>query len=198
MAMQTVLSQLNSVPGVVGTLLCGADGQLVAKAFPPVFDDALLGEVAKTVAESTAGLATITGSVRMLDLRHANARIVARPLAGGTLLFLCTPSMNLQPLDISISVATPKLEKLVAERAAGGATGGTPAADAGPAGQLFALVQRINGVIERRKLDPAATRGQIAIQAGFGLGFIDEETPDDPQKQAKLKAAAKAVLGESI
>lgn len=33
--MKTVLAQLNTVPGVVGSLLCGADGALLAEAFPP-------------------------------------------------------------------------------------------------------------------------------------------------------------------
>jgi predicted regulator of Ras-like GTPase activity (Roadblock/LC7/MglB family) len=194
--MQALLNHLNAVPGVIGTLVCGPDGRLIADAFPPIFDEALLADVAKTVAESTVGLATITGAVRLLDLRHANARIVARPLAGATLLFLCSPSMSLQPLEISASVAAPKLEQLVAA--------GSPAAPAAaPAraatgGSLHALVQRIDAVIERKKLDPFDTRGAIALQAGFGLGFIDAETPDDSEKLSRLRAAASAVLGESL
>jgi predicted regulator of Ras-like GTPase activity (Roadblock/LC7/MglB family) len=194
--MQALLNHLNAVPGVIGTLVCGPDGQLIANAFPPIFEEALLAEVAKTVADSTAGLATITGAVRLLDLRHANARIVARPVAGATMLFLCLPSMSLQPLEISASVAAPKLERLVA-------AGPTAAPDAAPAraakgGSLHALVQRIDAVIERRKLDPFDTRGAIALQAGFGLGFIDAGTPDDAEKLSRLRAAASAVLGESV
>ncbi len=194
--MQTVLSHLNAVPGVVGTLLCGPDGQLLARAFPPVFEDAALEEVARAIAESTAGIGTITGPVRMLDLRHAKARIVARPVAGATLLFLCSPSMNLQPLDISASIAAPKIEKLLAGRSAAPSAADPAPAGAAP-GKLHALVQRIDRLIARKRLDPFATRGQIALQAGFGLGFIDAETPDDPDKLSRLKAAATAVLGET-
>lgn len=193
--MQTLLQHLNAVPGVVGTLVCGPDGQLIATAFPPIFDERVLSDVAKTLAESTAGLGTVTGSVRLLDLRHAGARIVARPVTGATLLFLCSPSMSLPPLDISASVAVPKIERLVAGASAG-VRPSAPAAGAAPGSKLHALVQRINEVIERRKLDPFATRGEIALRAGFGLGFIDAETPDDPDKLASLKAAARAVLGE--
>jgi predicted regulator of Ras-like GTPase activity (Roadblock/LC7/MglB family) len=194
--MQALLNHLNAVPGVIGTLVCGPDGQLIADAFPPIFEEALLADVAKTVAESTVGLATITGPVRLLDLRHANARIVARPVAGATLLFLCSPSMSLQPLEISASVAAPKLEKLVA--AGSTAAPGAAPARAATGGSLHALVQRIDAVIERRKLDPFDTRGAIALQAGFGLGFIDAETPDDAEKLSRLRAAASAVLGESV
>lgn len=192
--MQTVLNHLNAVPGVIGTLVCGPDGQLIANAFPPLFEEALLADVAKTVAESAEGLATITGAVCLVDLRHAAARIVARPVAGATLLFLCAPTMALQPLEISASVAVPKIEQLLASRTA------APAAErpgrAAPQGRLYALVQRINAAIEKRGLDPFATRGEIALRAGFGLGFIDEQTPDDAEKLSRLEAAARAVLGE--
>jgi predicted regulator of Ras-like GTPase activity (Roadblock/LC7/MglB family) len=194
--MRTLLGHLNAVPGVVGSLVCGSDGQLLAHAFPPVFDEALLADVAKTVAESTAGLATLTGAVKLLDLRHANARILVRPAAGATLLFLCNPSMNVQPLEISTSVAVPKLEKLVAQRCTSASA--VPAAAAGKPGKLLALVQRINAAIERKRLDPFATRGEIAMKAGFGLGFIDAETPDDAEKLSKLRSAASAVLGEAV
>lgn len=192
--MQTLLNHLNAVPGVVGTLVCGEDGRLLAQAFPPIFEEAVLADVAKNLAEGTAGLDTVTGSVSLLDLRCAGARIVVRPVAGAALLFLCSPTMNLQPLAISASVAAPKLEALVA----GGAAAPAPAPPAATPGKLHAMVQRINAVIERRKLDPFGTRGEIALKAGFGLGFIDAETPDDPQKLARLKAAASAVLGEPV
>jgi predicted regulator of Ras-like GTPase activity (Roadblock/LC7/MglB family) len=193
--MQTLLGQLNAVPGVLGTLVCGADGRLLAHAFPPVFDQAALADVAKTLADGAAGLGTITGPVRMLDLRHANARIVARPVTGATLLFLCAPSMSLQPLDISAAIATPKLEKLVAD---GAAAAPAPRGGVAPGGgKLHALVQRINRIIERKRLDPFTARGEIAMKAGFGLGFIDAATPDDPDKLSRLKAAASAVLGET-
>jgi len=195
--MQTLLNQLNAVPGVIGSMVCGADGQLLAHAFPLVFDASALAETARYAAESTAGLETVTGPVRLLELRHANARIVVRPVLGANLLFLCSPSMNVHPLAISMSVAVPKLEKLVAERATPAprapAAGAPPAA---PPGQLYAAVQRIDAVIERRRLDPCRARGAIALKAGFALGFIDAATPDDAEKLSKLKAAATQVLGE--
>jgi hypothetical protein len=58
------------------------------------------------------------------------------------------------------------------------------------------VVQRINRSIELRRLDAFAIRGEIALRAGFGIGFIDADTPDDADKLARLKAAASAVLNE--
>jgi len=195
--MQTLLGQLNAVPGVVGSLVSGADGRLLAHAFPPAFDLATLAAAAKTASESSAGLATVTGTMDMLDLRCANARILVRPVSGASLLFLCAPSMNLQPLAISASVVAPKIEKLLAGSSAP-APGPAATAAGRPPGQLHAAVQRINAAIERRKLDPFKVRGEIAMKAGFGLGFIDADTPDDAAKLSKLKAAATAVLGEPV
>jgi predicted regulator of Ras-like GTPase activity (Roadblock/LC7/MglB family) len=195
--MQTLLGQLNAVPGVVGTLVSGADGRLLAHAFPPAFDVATLADAARSASESSAGLATVTGTIRMLDLRCTNARILVRPVSGANLLFLCAPSMNLQPLAISASIVAAKIEKLVAGSSA--AAPAPPVAGEGrSAGQLHAAVQRINAAIERRKLDPFKVRGEIAMKAGFGLGFIDADTPDDAAKLSKLKAAASAVLGEQV
>lgn len=113
--MNTVLKQLNAVPGVVGSLVCGADGQLVANAFPPLFDETVLGDAARVLADGAVGLESVTGKVKTVDLRFAEARVVMRPMAGGHLVLLCAAQTNLQLLSISAGVAVPKLEKLVAQ-----------------------------------------------------------------------------------
>ncbi len=188
--MKTLLAQMNAVPGVVGSLVSATDGTLLADAFPPVFDTSGLAEASRTVAESVAGLETVTGPSRLIDLRYGSARILVRPVAGANLLFLCSPALNVQTLAISASVVAPKLEKLVA-------SGPAPAAPERKAGRLFEAVQRIDAIIRRKGLEPFKARGAIALKAGFGLGFIDEDTPDDADQLAKLRAAATAVLGES-
>jgi predicted regulator of Ras-like GTPase activity (Roadblock/LC7/MglB family) len=226
--MQTLLSQLNTVPGVVGSMVCDAKGEVVAQAFPSLFDSAMLAEAAQVLADSVAGLELVTGALRLVDFRFGDARVVVRPLPGAFLLFLCSSSIDLQPLAISTSVAVPKIERLLANRPEPGSFGvaGTsalrasgqglasvassappkmaqaaPAPTAGPApgaSELFLTVQRIDAVIERRHLDRFKVRGEIAIKSGFGLGLIDSETPDDPDRTAKLKAAAHKILGEPV
>ncbi len=63
---------------------------------------------------------------------------------------------------------------------------------------LYEVRKRIEEIIERKKLDPIATKGAISLQVGFVVSIISEYTPDDPEKIEKLKAAAEDVLGESI
>ena len=112
--MESVLAQLITVPGVVGGMIYDTEGTLLSKTFPPLFDDALLANAARVLVDGTAGLETVTGKVGMLDMRFADARIVVRPMTGAHLVLLCAAQTNLQLLNISPSVAVPKLERLVA------------------------------------------------------------------------------------
>lgn len=114
--METILSQLNAVPGVVGSMVCDPEGRPLARAFPGLFDESMLAGAAKVFADGAAGLETVTGKVGLVDLRFGDARVVVRPIAGAHLVLLCAAQMNLQLLNISASVAVPKLEKLVAAR----------------------------------------------------------------------------------
>ncbi len=63
---------------------------------------------------------------------------------------------------------------------------------------LYEMVRRIEGVIERKGLPLYKTRGLIGLRAGFVLGLVTPDTPDDPLKIAALKEAAQDVLGEPI
>ncbi len=114
--MQTVLNSLITVPGVVGGMVCDREGELLSKTFPPLFDETLLADAARVLVDGTAGLETVTGKVGMVDLRYGDARIVVRPMTGAHLVLLCAAQTNLQLLNISTSVAVPKLERLVAAR----------------------------------------------------------------------------------
>ncbi len=201
--MRNLLTQLNTVPGVVGSLVCDREGQLLAHAFPPLFEPSLLSTAAGVLADCRAGLETVAGSIGLLDLRYAHARIVVRPLTRAHLLLLGAASLNLHLLSISAAVAVPKLEKLLAGRAPPVALVAAPAAAAAAEpgaveGRLYRAVQRIDSLIQRSGRDRFRTRGEIALRAGFGMGFIDADTPDDPAMIAALEAAAHAVLGEPI
>ena len=61
-------------------------------------------------------------------------------------------------------------------------------------GVLYDLRVKIDKTIDERKLDAAATKGKIALQAGFLLSLVSPSSPDDPTKVAKLKKAAADVL----
>jgi predicted regulator of Ras-like GTPase activity (Roadblock/LC7/MglB family) len=112
--MKALLTQVNTVPGVVGSMVCNLEGSVVAKTFPSLFDDADLANAARILVDGAAGLETVTGKIGMVDLRYGDSRIIVRPMTGAHLVLLCTGQTNLQMLSISTAVALPKLEKLLA------------------------------------------------------------------------------------
>lgn len=190
------LVRMNAVPGVIGSMASDAQGHVLAQAFPPAFDTAILEHAAAALVERGAGLETAVGPVRTIDLRYANVRIVVRVVDGLRLLFLCTPAVNLQTLLMSASGAARSLERLVAGEAPAPAPAPAKAAPGG--GQLYRLVQRIDEITVRAGLDRFKLRGRIAFKAGFSLDLIDPDTPDDPGRVQKLKSAASEILGQPL
>ena len=116
--MQAVLNQINTLQGMVGCMVFDAEGQVLAQAFPALFVTESLASAAGILVNGAAGLETATGKISMMDLRYGESRIVIRPLTGASLLLFCTAQANLQFLNISIGVAIPKIEKLVASQPA--------------------------------------------------------------------------------
>jgi len=147
--METVLTQLNGVPGVVGSLICDAEGRVLSLAFPPLFAAGLLGEAATALADSFVGLEMMTGAVNVLDFRFADSRVVVKPLSGAMLVMLCAKSINVQMLHISASVAGRKLAKLVQDAQAAPA----PAAAPPPASAAPASAARKPGKPEPKKAE---------------------------------------------
>lgn len=215
-ALEILLGQVNAFPGVVGSMVCSEQGEVVADAFPASVTDGTAARAAQVLADHGGGLGAIGGPYTMLSVRLANARLLARRLRGGHLVVLCTPGVNPQPLALLAASTAPKLEKLLAPAEAAPFTPAftppplpspprAPVAAAPPPVQaaapaapsaLWLLVQRIEAAIVRKKLDPFRTRGAISMKAGVGLRAIDERTPDDPEMLSKLLTAATAVLGE--
>lgn len=115
--MQTLLNQMNTLPGIMGCLIYNLEGRILTQAFPPAFDTGHLADAAGILLNGALGLEVATGPVSMLDFRYRGARIIVRPIKGAALLLACTPQANLQFLNISLGVAIPKIEKLVAHQA---------------------------------------------------------------------------------
>jgi predicted regulator of Ras-like GTPase activity (Roadblock/LC7/MglB family) len=207
--MQALLGPLVSVPGVIGTMLCSPEGELLAHAFPPTFEPGRLRDAAAALAGRGRALEAALGKVGTVDLRYAGGRVVVKGMAGARLLFFCAPSINLELLTMSVSGAVAELERAVrgarpaapAAPAEGATSTGAPAGPAPAAaagGRLWETVQRVNALIERSGEEPFKLRGKIALKAGFSLDLIDADTPDDPSRLQKLRAAASAVLGQPV
>ncbi len=113
--MEHVLQQINTLPGVVGSLVTLGDDRVAASVFPPIFDETIIREASGSLSSLRERL-QLGDSLDILDLRYANGRILVKPLVEGLLLLLCTKEVNLQVLAISLNVAMKKLDKLVLDR----------------------------------------------------------------------------------
>ncbi len=131
--MQALLEDVRLLPGVVGSMFCDRRRGLLARAFPPEYDDASLQAVAAALADSVPRLAELTGPVGVVDLRYRDARVLIRPVGDAALLVLCRRTANAQEvLGFASAVSSMLL------RAAATSTGEfpipVPAAAPGPGG----------------------------------------------------------------
>jgi predicted regulator of Ras-like GTPase activity (Roadblock/LC7/MglB family) len=127
--MQAVLSQLNALPGVVGSLVCDVEGRVTCGAFPAVYDAVALQDTARALAGGVSALDLATHGAELLDFRYKDGRLLAKPFDGAVLAVLCTRSTNVQFVSLSLTAAVSKLEKLVRAPAASPAPPPLPAAD---------------------------------------------------------------------
>ncbi|NJD76540.1 MAG: hypothetical protein FIB08_05510 [Candidatus Methanoperedens sp.] len=64
-------------------------------------------------------------------------------------------------------------------------------------GQLLELSKKIDEIISQKGMDRLTTRGRIGLKSGVLMAF-NENTPDDAAKIAKIKEAAREVLGTGV
>ncbi len=107
--MQDTLKHINSIEGVIGSAVFNDKGNVLVHSFPALIDAASLNKAATLVLECSHGL-QISQTMDILDLRYSDGRIVAKSFPGAMLFLLCTKSINLQMLSITLNLAVKKLE----------------------------------------------------------------------------------------
>jgi len=114
--MRDTLQNINKVEGVIGSLVSTLDGEKTVHAFPPLFDGEHIRKIATTIADTIRQFPA-ADALELLEMRYQEGKIVTRILRGGFLTILCTSDINMSLLTISLNVAKPKLEILLAESA---------------------------------------------------------------------------------
>jgi len=65
-------------------------------------------------------------------------------------------------------------------------------------GKLYDYCQQIQQHIERNNLDVFKSRGELALRCGFLISLIGPDEPDDAEKIAALRDAARDVFGITL
>jgi len=106
---QAALEQLNAAPGVVGSMVFDAAGEVVASAFPPVFDARGLEQLAGQLSSDSFFAEWLGGDKGALELAYGDGQVVIRSLLDSWLLVLCTPQVNPQLLSMSLTQVVRRL-----------------------------------------------------------------------------------------
>ena len=108
--MESILEDINAVLGVTGCFVCNKEGQVLASALPDLFDETILSNVGRTMAQTMAGLETARRQkVGDIDLAYSQGRVIAKNLREGCLCILCARNINVPLLNLTANLAVRKL-----------------------------------------------------------------------------------------
>ena len=111
--MELVLQHIGMVPGVIGCFMCNEDGQPMARSIPATFDQPTLKRTTEILTEIAAGIQKQPAGAKLVDLSYDIGRIIVKQIPEGFLAVLCTPSINVQLLAISLNVAQNRIHNLI-------------------------------------------------------------------------------------
>jgi hypothetical protein len=61
-------------------------------------------------------------------------------------------------------------------------------------GQTYDAKVKLEQIIRERRLDAADVRGKLSLRSGMLLALVRPDSPDDPVKLEKLRAAARELF----
>jgi predicted regulator of Ras-like GTPase activity (Roadblock/LC7/MglB family) len=127
--MQTLLQQITAIDGVIGCSLYDEQGKIIAAACPLVLDEAQLGTAAGMMVDCLHAL-QVSQTLAGMELRFAEGRMLIRPLKGAFINVLCSKTVNLSMVNITLNLALRKLEQMLPQH--GAAPAAVPSAAAAP------------------------------------------------------------------
>lgn len=170
---ESSLQQLAAVPGIVGSMVFGSSGAVVASCFPQVFDPAGLQQLAFQLAGDQYFQGWLADDQAALDLRYAEGRVVIRSLHGSWLLVLCTPQTNSQLLAMSLTQA---VRRLRAPRGPGRAATEAPLAASSALDRLRAIASAELGQHAGKALEILAAAGSRPRDLARATSEIEKMT----------------------
>ena len=110
--MQTILQQITSIDGVIGSSVYNDQGKILAAACPLILDNKQLETAAGTILDCLHAL-QISQTVANMELRFSEGRLIVRPLGGAFISVLCSKNVNTSMVNITLNLALRKLEQLL-------------------------------------------------------------------------------------
>jgi predicted regulator of Ras-like GTPase activity (Roadblock/LC7/MglB family) len=148
--MDSILSDINAIYGVIGSFVCDGDGALLAVAVPPGSGNGTAqGCAASSVAQIVTGLKSVSLSdVGEVDLHCSNGRLVVKVSGSGCLCILCAPHADVSQVNLTANVAARKLGRMIKELPKRKTIPEQSSPEQGP-GREPAMAQSTEGILEK-------------------------------------------------
>ncbi len=107
--METVLAEINGVPGVRGSFICDGHGEMIVSAVATGLNAALDG-VGREVTQALAALEMVGEAKSELDFAYSRMRVLVQSLGKAVLIVLCEPEVDISLLRLTVNVVTTRLK----------------------------------------------------------------------------------------
>ncbi|HEX9077474.1 MAG TPA: hypothetical protein VF932_16930 [Anaerolineae bacterium] len=107
--METTLKEINAVLGVTGSFVCASDGNMIAQAMPGLYEAGQLALAARVANQFFRALEASSQRAAEMDLIFGQQRLILKTFRGGILAILCTRTINLPLLNLTVNVAMKKI-----------------------------------------------------------------------------------------
>jgi len=113
--MQSVLTALKDIPGVVGSFVLNPQGVMVAREMPAIFPDTIFPNLGRRLASVVEAMETQISAVQDLLLKFEGHWLLVRRSAQGFLTILTNDAVNFPALKMASNVALKQVtEHLIA------------------------------------------------------------------------------------
>ncbi len=109
------LATLKDVAGITGSFVCAADGRLVAREIPSLFEDAVLAEAGSRLMRVSETFAAGGDDVEAAVVRYGEHRLYLKALSGGMLCIVASGPVNMPALRMAANLVSRRIAPAVAQ-----------------------------------------------------------------------------------
>ncbi|GEM_PF-5880382 len=116
--MEKALEDLGNVPGVFGSFVTDADGNLLASKMPAGYSADMLAKAGQTASLLMRGIAfTRNQAITQVEWEYNEYRLIARQVASGIISVLCEKTLSLALLKLTFNVVVQRIATLLEQGA---------------------------------------------------------------------------------
>jgi len=109
--MKKGLAEINELEGVWGSFICNNQGGLIDSAPPPDFNKSALENIARHSVELLSTGAESVQGLKEVVMHFQEKRLFVLDMQQAVLVVLCTPSIDISLLRLTINIITARWEE---------------------------------------------------------------------------------------